>query len=255
MNQYGLPLASNSVQTVLPAMDESGRVYGFYPIASTTFTGSETTFTLPDTEVPVKSVTVDPGHSVTQYMAAVWPIGLAHNYKPWEGSASFVTNSEGYYRWYSMPTQGWVTHFGAGTLIKALNQGMTSSYSAPSSAAPVAASAAMEWTASIDYSALYGDQRFFDFNWMTVFAAKSSLSPVRIVVLSNPAPIAPSTVSPLKATVVGTPVPTNNGPVYDTVRILKLGEEGLDQGEYVFTFRVYDDRGQSTPVTLTLTVA
>jgi hypothetical protein len=255
MNLYGEALAAPIQQTILPAMDQTGRVYGFYPITSTLFTGNETDFTLPDTVVPLKSVTLNstPGRSVDQYMAAVWPTGLAHNDHPWKGSASFIDGADGYYRWFSMPTLSWFTHFGMGTLLNALNQGMSNPFTPQeTAAAPNATSATMKWEASLEYSALYGECAFFDFNWLTVFQAKSSLSPVRIVVISNPTPIAPATVPTLKATVIGIPSATVAGPVYDTIRIIKLGD--TVPGEYVFNFRVYDDQGQSTPVTFTLNV-
>ena len=90
MNKYGQPLAAPIRQTILPAMTKDGRIIGWYPIAAQTFTGAETSVTIPDTGnggagtvIPVMSVTQDSGIGLPQYMAAVWPTGLAANYQPW----------------------------------------------------------------------------------------------------------------------------------------------------------------------------
>ncbi len=113
---------------------------------------------------------------------------------------------------------------------------------------------AIIWEASIDYATLFGDCPFFDFNWVTLFNAKSTTKAIRIVSTSNPAPIAPSTVSPIVAKVLGTPVIVGEGVVqYNTIRIMRL-DDAVATGVYAFGFNVYDELGQVTAVTLNLTV-
>ena len=256
MSNYGLPLSSPSKQTILPILTEDGRVRGWYPIAVTTFNGTETSYTTSDgVVVPLKTVTTDTGNGISQYMAAVFPVGLPFNYFPW-ASADLVDGGEGYYRWWSLPTEAWTLHFGAGPLIEGLEWGLGHAGVSPPTppAPPGAANGTLTWRASVKYEALFGNCPFFDFNWITLFQAQSTtVTPLRIVVTSNPAPIAPATVPPMKASVIALPVATPNGPVYDTVRIMKLADQ-VPPGTYTWTFAVYDDQGQSTPVNFVLTV-
>lgn len=262
MNKYDLPLVASSRQTILPVMTKDGHVRGWYPIAAQTFTGAERTFTLSDTGnggsgtvVPITTVTVDKtgNNGVSQYMAAVWPTGLAKNYHPW-ASTLLQKPDAGYYRWYSMSTESWFLHFGGGALIDGLSGGtLNLAVSAVSNpAAPSVTPLALNWQASVEFAALNGDCPFLDFNWLTLFKVSSADPATRIVVVSNPAPIAPDPLPPIVASVIGIPTATANGTLYDTVRLMKLGD--IVAGTYVFNFRVYDTFGQFTAVALTLTV-
>jgi hypothetical protein len=258
MNKYDVPLKVNSTQTILPVLTEDGRVHGFYPIAETVFDNTQTTYTTSDgVQVPLKAVTVDANpalHNITQYVAAVFPLGLPVNLTPWS-SVDLIDPSEGAYSWYSMPTQGWVTHFAKGICIGAIQNNLAPGVVTPvTPTAPTAQGGAMDWRASLNYQALVGDCAFFDFNWMTVFRAKSNNdnAPVRIQVLSNPAVVPPATVPPMKATIIGIPQASGTGVVYDTIRIMKLTD--LTPGAYEFNFRVLDTTGLYTDVLFTLTV-
>ena len=263
MNKYGQPLAAPIRQTILPAMTKDGRIIGWYPIAAQTFTGAETSVTIPDTGnggagtvVPVMSVTQDSDIGLPQYMAAVWPTGLAANYQPW-ASTLLQKPDVGYSRWYSMATESWFEHFTKGALIDGLTGGtlnLAVSAASNPSAPTVTTPAAQTWQASIEYAMLNGDCPFFDFNWITLFAAKSNTTGIRIVVNTNPAPIAPDPLPPMKAVNIGIPVAGPTGaPIYDSIRIMKLMDE-VPPGAYAFTFTIYDDLGQSTAATLNLTV-
>jgi len=248
MNQYGLPLTTPSVQTILPAIIQSGIVVGWYPIASHPFAS----FTLSDgTVVPITTVTKDNGmEGVQQYMAAVFPLGIANNYAPW-ASSLLIKPDAGYYRWWSLPTETWMLHFGYGTLLESLHTRLNISNAQPAApgAPTVTTPAAITWQASIAFADLTGDCEFFDFNWITTFRASTTgVDPLRVVVVSNPAGTPP----PLVAKVIGIPQATAAGPIYDTIRILRLAE--LSAGIYVFTFNVIDTAGQTTAVTFNLTV-
>lgn len=259
MNKYGLALAAPVTQTILPVMTETGNVIGFYAIASTEFDGTETTTTTSDgVVVPLKTVTVDANpemRAVAQYMAAVWPRGLAVKYEPW-ASADLIAPGEGSYSWWSMPTQSWVHHFGKGFLLEAIQNNLEVNVAPRLPGPPTvpdASSNAQTWTASASYQALMGDASFFDFNWMTVFSAKNNngADPLRISVLANPPAV--GGVVPMKASVIGMPVAiAGGGVVYDTIRVIRLAT--LTPGPYVFSFRITDTKDLTTDVTFTLNV-
>jgi hypothetical protein len=269
MNRYDKPLITPSKQSIIPAMHVDGRVIGFYPVASTTFTGTETTYTTSDgVEVPLKVVTVDTNvhlRTVLQYVAAVFEPQYAiqnvptHTYvvqrpeEPW-ASADLIIGDPTRQSWYSLPAQTWFHRFNAGTYIYATMHNLDIDIDPPTPPTPPdGEDATMEWRASIDYAALFGDCSFFDFNWMTTFKTKSTTEPLRIVVKENPAPTAPETISPLVAKVIGIPTATTNGVIYDTIRILKLADS-LEKKDYVFKFEIVDTKDLKTEVTFTLTV-
>jgi len=247
MNKYGLALAAPSTQTLIPAMNASGLMYGFYPIASTVFDGTESSLTLPDCTVPLTTVTVDSGAAVKQYMAAVWPLGIANGYAPW-ASSSLVAPGDGAYRWFSMPTESWFLHFGLGTLATALTIGMSQVVTSPAapSAPTVTTPVAYVYNGSISYAAITGDCAFFDFNWVLAFTQTQDQVPLRITPVTSPAG--------LLAKVIGVPTATANGVMYDSIRILRLNP-AITPGVYVFTSSITNLSGLSSTVTLNLTIA
>jgi hypothetical protein len=88
---------------------------------------------------------------------------------------------------------------------------------------------------------------FFDFNWVTLFQAKSQAQPLRIEIVSNPP------TGEFKTTIVPYPSVIGAGAVeFNTLRIIKL--KPVDPGTFTFNYMVYDQMGQKTPVVLTLTV-
>src|SRR5271167_1130585 len=99
MIQFGLPLTMPSTQTIIPILDQYGKAAGFFPITSTTFLGTETTYMLPDGTVDITTVTLPPKvqnntnvSRVSQYMAAVYDpaqVSLA----PWRGYKEFVDST------------------------------------------------------------------------------------------------------------------------------------------------------------------
>ncbi len=271
MNKYGLPLAQPSEQTILPAMTEDGKLRGWYTIGTTIFDGTETEFKLIDCTVPLKTVTVDTPYPVKQYVAAVWPVGLPHNEEPWS-SSSLLEVGDGYFRWYSLPSQGPVLHYGPGGLIGGLQTNLAIMPPAPPiPASPTIEDSAIMWYASIDYEMLNGNCTFFDFNWVTQLlgttADYTKVSHIEIAEL--PAPIDPVTdpTIPLLAKVIGRPVAvvdTNvsgaaGTQVYDTVRII-MNMQPLPKGTYEVKFNVHESRsapgtpGRVTPAVLTITV-
>jgi hypothetical protein len=258
MNKYGLPLTAPSVQTLIPAMNDAGMVFGFYEIAETTFEGDETSFALPNgTVLPLKSVQIEELLSIRnarvfEYMAAVWPAGMYTQEKPWDDEALIRVGELRNYRAYIMATHTWKTRENLGTYLTGLKNGLNTAFTPPQATTPPdAEDGSMNWSASASYEALFGDCAYFDFNWMTLFKTKSgNKDPLRINVLAQPELEAGKV--PMRASIIGRPIATAAGPVYDTVRITKLQE--LTPKAYVFSFEVVDTANNKTPVTLTLTV-
>jgi len=257
--KYGLPLTSPSKQNILLAMKDDGVVIGWYPIATTTFNGSETTFALSDVTVPIKSVTVDTGvgNNKFQFMAAVFSVKTRWDTQPW-ASVNLLQPGQGYYRWWSLPTEGARLNHGGGIVMNALKfQNMVQ----PGASAPAAPGApsvttpiAVTWGASIAYEMINGGCAFFDIPWVTLFTQNSNAVPIRITTTSVPAAIGGHT--PFAASTLGQPVATPNGPVYDTLRIIRLIEPDLlTPGLYVFTFTITTEANTTALVTLNLTIA
>lgn len=276
--QYGLPLAAPSKQTVLPVLTTSGNVKGFFPIASTTFQGTETSFALTDGSVPITTVTLAPKvltnvsdeQRVEQFMAVQWP-EADDGLKPWLGYTDLVSsdipNTLGFYsRWALTPTK-MINFFGRGVYLNSLRFSLAD-FVNPPAAAPgnpqLTTPQALRWATSIDMAAFDPNCAFFDFAWTTLFNAKFNpdtntqntgnfVTPLSISIQSNPAG------GFFKASVVtgqgGQTIYPGGGVVFDTIRILRLQDPPA--GTYTFTFLVSMNTNgvvTSTPATLNLTV-
>jgi hypothetical protein len=273
-NQYGLPLNSPSVQTVLPIMTTSGNVVGFFPIARTTFQGTETTFTLTEGPVPITTVTLPPKNvtgvwdeqRVTQFMACQWP-EVDDALEPWIGYTELVSsnipNTLGFYsRWALTPTK-MINFFGRGAYLDSLKFSMAN-FVNPGAASPenpnVTTPQALRWATTVNLAAFEQNCNFFDFNWATLFQAQfdpdpnvqntgNAVIPLSISIASNPAG------GFFKASVVtgqgGQTIYPGGGVVFNTVRILRLQDPPA--GTYVFTFDVsMNNNGVVTQTTATL---
>jgi hypothetical protein len=286
--QFGLPLTQPSKQTILPIITAAARVVGFFPIAETTFTGTETTFALPDGSVPITTVTLPPKNTsnifdegrVQQYMAAHWPEGPGTlstalvttpaytDLKPWLGYKELVTgdipNGLGYYSWWSMPEVHWLNHFGRGVFLESLVFNMDKyPYTAPPSPSnpTVTTPQTLRWACTADLTSFQQDCAFFDFSWTTLFQTQfppdttqegAGLVPLSIATTSNPAG------GFFKASVVqsqGQGIIGGGGVVFNTVRILRLQDPTA--GTYTFDFTISASQNgqvQQVPVVLNLTV-
>lgn len=274
MIQFGLPLTEPSTQTIIPILDQYGRSYGFFPVSSTVFQGTETSYALPDGPVEITTVTLPPKlqnntnvSRVDQYMAAVYTPAQV-SVAPWRGYAEFVSSDRpqniGFYSWWSMPPGNWFQHFGAGIFINSFEYGMAEYvYEAPvGQGAPTVnnINATMTWSTVVDLAAFENQASFIDFNWLDEFQAAlkvnpnyslgSQIIPLSITTVSNPAG------GFFKASVVqalgSQSILPGGGVLFNTVRILRLADPTA--GAYTFNFSIADNLGNTTPVTLTLTV-
>ncbi len=255
--QFGLPLAQPSAQLILPIVLTSGAVKGFFPITSTTFQGTETSFTLSDGAVPITTVTLPPKNNtgtydenrVSQYMAAQWP-EVDDYAQPWRGYTELVSsdvpNTIGFYSWWSMPAVMWFQHFGRGSYLEAMKFNLDKYVTAPPSppGPPVVTTPqTLNWATSLNAVAFSTNCAFFDFSWTSLFKtqfiedpsqAGNTVIPLTISIVSNPAGgyFKASTVSAQGSQVV---VP-GGGVQFNTVRILRLQDPPV--GTYTFTFAI-----------------
>ena len=274
-NQYGLPLTEPVTQTLLPIVMPSGRVYGFFPIQSTEFDGTETTFALSEGPVPITTVTVAPKNyqnnsyqqRVPQYVAAQWP-STVEQQAPWRGYTELITvdqpNNIGFYSWWSMPVAGWFHHFGQGVLLNSLQFSMSNYVYVPPSASLTAVTTpqALTWATTANAQSFVQDCAFFDFNWVELFQAQfqsdpsvqgSNVIPLSIAIASNPAG------GFFKASVLqsmnGQVIYPGGGAVFNTIRILRLQDPTA--GLYTFNFTISANINgviESVPAVLNLTV-
>lgn len=274
-NQYGLPLVAPSKQTLLPIVMPSGKVYGFYPIASHTFAGTERTFALTQGSVPITTVTLAPKNGtnvigeqrVQQFMAAQWSANL-EGVSPWRGYEELVDvavpNNIGYYSWWSMPVTYWFHHFGRGVLWNSLMFNLSKFVVATSNptAPPVTTPAELRWACSMSAQAFATECAFIDFNWVSLFETQYPVDPNQVG--SGAIPLSISIVSNpvggyFKASVLqaqgGQVIIPGGGAVFNTIRLLRLQDPPA--GTYTFTFSISANMGGeilSSAATLTLTV-
>lgn len=271
---FGQPLLVPSKQNIIPVLSAKGMIEGFYPIASTTFAGTETSFTLSQGAIPITTVTLpqrvlstsaaNASDRVQQFVAASWPVAQESS-KPWMGYAELVPNDKsGYYSWWSMPQVRIINHFSRGIYIGSLVSGMNAFNQTPNPPEPpvIVTPGALEWACSLDPVALNPECAFFDFNWVDLFAAQFPLNqtaqgyqvvPLTITPLTNPAG------GFFKASVLtgmgGQTIYPGGGVVFNTIRILKLADP--TPGAYTFTFSISANINgviESVPATLNLTV-
>lgn len=276
-------------QTILPIITAAGVVMGFFPITSTTFDGTETSFTMASGTVPITTVSLPEKNKLSYlddqyrnelYMAAMWPDPITdanmtntghkvifRNFAPWRGYPEFVDGQKpkalGYYSWWSMPATLWRHHFGVGTYLNALTNDLDFPIPTPPSTNPPTpvTPQTLRWACTANAETMLIDCAYFDFNWVKEFQLNfppdpeqtgNATIPMTISVTSNPAG------GFFKASVVqglGQTIIAGGGVVYDTIRILKL--EDPTAGTYTFDFSIsasINGTSVSVPAVLTLTV-
>lgn len=272
--QFGLPLTVPSKQTLIPIVQPTGRIFGFFPIAEHTFEGTETTYTLSQGSIPITTVTlpsmVQTNHNdarVQQYMAAQWP-DSEEALAPWKGYSELVAvndnNTLGFYSWWSMPVTSWFHHFGVGSYIGSLMQGMSNFSFVPTTGNPpdVTTPQSLEWACTLNMASFASDCSFFDFQWPALLEAQlqadpttegSTVIPLSIQVTSNPEG------GFFKASVLqglgGQTIVPGGGVMFNTIRILRLQDPTA--GTYVFDFSVSANINgvvMTTPAVLNLVV-
>ena len=262
MNRYGLPLINEATQTILPVMTEDGRVHGWFAMNDTFAAGfTEGTFDAVDNELTLKTVTAGGAPTLKQFVAAVYPSGLPHNSKPW-ASEHMIEVSDGMYRWWSLPTQGWKLHEGGGLLVEGLLTDLNIANAA--ALVPPAApninqpEAIVRWGVTVQDLLFNGACPYFDFNWLTLYnQGEQDLRIKGLEIVKFPEIPDGYTSVPFTAQLVGAPTampgsPTSPGNVlYDTLRITSMYKP--PEGLYVFEFAIIMDP-PNDPVTVEFTI-
>jgi hypothetical protein len=276
---FGLPFENGpSKQSILPYMTDSGRVYGFFPIATTLFNGTETSFSVDggNQTVELQTVTLPPINQsnsilqprVQQFMAAYFPINQ-EGIKPWTRFSSLIDASSpiklGQYSWYSQPLATFVEHFSRGIYVDALRFRLDPSVPIPTTpSGPTLGNTTgtLTWAASADPQAWAPDCAFMDFNWVQLFNAQFNPDPNNLQT-NAPLPLAITSITNppggyFKAVVIGGAMGSDQmvlpggGIIYNTVRIIKLQDPPA--GSYAFTFTIsYQQGGSLTAQKLTTT--
>lgn len=256
-NKLGLPLSIPSKQSILPIIcGHDSLIQGFFPIAVTTFDGTETSFTVDGNPVAITTVTLPTkvddgtGFGVKQYMAVVYPTEQKLE-RPWLGYSTFTPDDDAQYMGarHVMPTQGWKTQYYLGPLVTNLLVGMADDVFNPQVInPPTVQNGTIRWVASMDTNPTGLDCGFFDFLWTDLFKASTNgIDPLMLEIVSNPAG------GFFKSTLVPSPVVSPlGGTFFNTVRIIRLLD--TPPGNYVFTYKVTDTKNQTTNCQLTLTV-
>lgn len=267
--QAGLPLEQSSTQTILPIVQinqSTAILHGFFPISETTFTGTESSFTLAEGDVPLTTITLPRSvddvsdYKVSQYMAVVYDYRQATD-REYEGYTAFVdVNDTGYFSSWSMPIVKWMHRFGRGTLIGNMTVNMAADNPGPQDPTPPSPpqdAGTVRWVSTLDINTAGNQCAFFDFNWISLFQAsmnsrpisanKTPVVPLKIEIVSNP-PTGEFKASLVSQQGASSPV---GGIVFDTIRIIKL-KDTVDSGAYEFQFRITDQFAGTHDVELTL---
>lgn len=237
-------------------------IVGFYPIASTEFVGSETSFSLASGNVRLAAIELpyQPGNSrVSQYMVAAFD--AAESYREnWLGHSSFVpAHATGNFARWILPVSV-ITHEKVdGILIGGLSRNLDVTYTPPPAPTPPSVDdATIRWAAQVALDGV-GPCAAFDFNWIDLFQAKlpSGVDFLKTTNLTITPTVQPAGL-PMKSSVLQHQLIGANGqPVFNTVRVLVL-KPSIEAGDYVFEFLIgyTDEYGKqaTAPAELTLTV-
>ncbi|QDH83408.1 hypothetical protein [Achromobacter phage Motura] len=268
-------------QTIIPIMEYAGStgiLHGFFPIAETTFEGTETTFEVePGASVPLMAIRQPDieespnGYGAPELMVAFYNYEQSRE-EPWRGYANWVTlDRMGYVSRWVAPAGGisYRNIFFPGYLVASMREAMNRynfTNPGPAPTPPDGEDGALQWINTVALSPTNGECAFFDFNWVQLFKSTpipgivpGSVVPTNIRINSNPAG------GEFKAVVVQSAqsVAPGGGIVFDTIRVIKLAHD-VEPGDYLFTFTIFANvfaSGSLTnavqvtkDVTLTLTV-
>jgi hypothetical protein len=251
-----------ATQYFLPVATRDNRLLAVIPISPTAFDGTETSFTLSGTPRPLNKIPIQDYNSrsypPTKFVMAIAITRVQESANAWMGFAASVLPIQSVW-----PFREWANTQGStpnqqeslGTVFTFLTGGGASAVSGPTASTQPTLTSPLEltWTC-VTPIANAPACAFFDFNWVQLFAVNANSNvgdPAYITVTGQPAG------GLLKALVLQMPEPMGpeGGPVYNTIRIMKMTPQPLVAGDYEFTFTVYNTSGlASATATLDLTV-
>lgn len=238
-------------QTFLPIITDDNRILGLVGIPNTTFTGSETTLSVNSVTQPLRHVVPQraniSGVQQPSYMAiAVTPSQERSNFQ----SASWLASFLPYGKWNNQ--LGISANVEKETTLLQMLRGVNLSGTSSVVVVPPTASNGthtVEWSSDVNWGEY--SHTFIEVNWAALMNVNSG----------NVAPAAISlgamTTDPsngnVRAFVVqsGAPV-VNGGVLMNTLRFIKLSEEGLPKGDYVWPATITNTDGATVSATFTL---
>lgn len=262
---FPTPIEHNALLVVVQEQTAL-RVLGYVVLENaTTFTGTETTYTIQGVDYPVTSYqqTLKDGDMLPNkpYMC-IYYTHEESRHSPWLSLPGFTKNSDaqGYQRW-SMPSRAPILIQSLGNTVRLLQDGPSALPTAQTPTTPTPPPAgqdgAIRWQASTPLFSMT-QCSFTDFNWITTFQASLTadalgrIQPQRLVVKKNPDNAS------LRASVVQSgAVIAGGGVQYDTVRII-MTSDNVQAGDYEFEFEIFvtTETGKllSSNVKLTLSI-
>lgn len=249
-------------QAFLPLLTQDNRILGVVPIASQMFDGSETSYTVNSVSRPLRTVFINQSARYSNVQpTARFIVGFSVSradevtgaYTGYSPTFIFLQDVMPFYEWSALGSSTPTQQDGLGAVFHMLLGGASVLVAgpAPSSAPSMTTPDTLGWNATAPIA--NGPAcAFFDFNWVRLFSAMHTLDPAdypSLVVQSQPAG------NLLKAYVLSTPDPNGlTGPLYNTVRIMKVSAPSLIADDYVFTFAISNSAGLISTAQLTLTV-
>lgn len=239
-----------------------GQILGAVAIPETTFTGSETSYTLGGYPYPIsrQDVTsvVGSGGSVSTHSFMSLDVDSSqarrHDHQSIPGF-NHIDDLYGFLRWV-MPKNVCQMQGNTPTPILRLLMG-AAAHSVVSSVppSPSVSTTNFDWTVECTLGSAPACS-FFDLDWVTGFQGYSSLTPTEIVLGS---PVPGSISSSLKTFILHTDTPVDPvlgpGPAFNTIRFIKMVASPLLSGTYNYPLTVGTAEGVFVTGTLTLTIS
>lgn len=238
-------------QTFLPIITNDNRILGVTTIPQTTFDGTETSLTIQGNDTPIKLIVPHAGNNSADtlqpmYMAiTVTPSQERDNFQSAFWLASFIP----YSKWNTQ--LGFAANINLETnlirLLRGVNLGGTPAPSTP--AVTVSNGAAdVNWAIEVNM----GEQHaFVEVNWvMTMNVNSNNQSPASISLGTMTAD--PSNGEVLAFVVQSNAPIMNDGVLMNTIRFVKISENPIPKGAYVWPAIVTNTDGSSATATFTL---
>ena len=251
--EFGKPLEQPITQTLLPVVSTlygAASVVGYVPIVSTEYNdGSISQVTIGGISYSIGSVTMphgitNPGLPVQprQFVAVLFDLEQSRT-QPWIGIEGFIPNDRAQFssHWCA-PADGARNNWNFGPLVGSLVLGMDRYVTSPEDGTPtepgVDATAALNWTATLDRGASRACS-FFDFNWFQLFHAEVTAGnlPRETVPLSISYVQQPASGHFVASTVQIPVLLPEFGRVYNTIRIQRMNTD-IPLGDHQFVFQI-----------------
>lgn len=246
-----------TTQSFLPLVDDStGVVLGIVGISTTTFDGTETSYTLDAEPRILKKVLIDPksGAASPFYMAVAFTPENVRNMS-FRNVSGFISMATFYVPQNWRQPQGTVGNDflrDQSGVYSFLKTGIDlSTPTAPVTTVPTAANGTVNWNITTQFLGAPACT-FVDINWVRTLAVDFADIVPGSIEVGQPTP---NTILPfVRAYVIQTPAVQGSKVVYTTIRFVKIMQVDPAPGNYVYPCVITADNGQKVNVNLTLTL-